>query len=311
MRNRPKRPGEDLILFLLVALVGLQLYFVLTGGPQLVIPLARQEDSVALQGMEPPPQNQPPPPPGGAAPGQPAIPGQPAPPGGRDPLAGAPVLGGIPVSFGENAPEARRGAGNGTPSIPDPASPVPPLPVQVSPVQASPAAPPPGQPAGPPSPGQPVAPPAPGRPIPPSPVQVSSSPVRIAPAPGQPTAPKAPGQVAGGSAPAGNAPPSGQGGADAYRQMLLAVYHLEKQGGKYALTPAQARHFLALVKQMEGVKEAVPQTRKLLLQALTAEQLEYIRAQRSLADAKGQKFAPDALDRYAEDALKRLGGGGS
>lgn len=99
----------------------------------------------------------------------------------------------------------------------------------------------------------------------------------------------------------------GAGGADAYRQMLLGLYYLEREGGKYAMSPAQARHLLKLIRQMEELKDAVPDTQELLGDVLSKEQLEYIGNQRAIAEAEGQRFSPEEMDEYATEALKHLG----
>lgn len=124
-------------------------------------------------------------------------------------------------------------------------------------------------------------------------------------------APPRPGAVPG-AQPTGNqghgGAREGAGGADAYRQMLLGLYYLEREGGKYAMSPAQARHLLKLIQQMETLKDAVPETQDLLADTLTKEQLEYIGNQRAIAEAQGQRFSPEEMDEYAAEALKHLGG---
>ncbi len=101
----------------------------------------------------------------------------------------------------------------------------------------------------------------------------------------------------------GNRPP----GNDSYRQALLSIYHLEKKGGGMALTQAQARHLLELVRQMEDLKGAVPEARRLLLETFTPEQIETLQARRAALLPDYRPPPPGELDRDAQRALDRLG----
>ncbi len=94
---------------------------------------------------------------------------------------------------------------------------------------------------------------------------------------------------------------------DAYRQTLLAIYHLEQKGGDLALTPAQARQLLDLVSRMEGVKGAVPEARRIFLEVLTPEQIDLVQARRVARGVASKPPPPEELDREAQNALKKLG----
>lgn len=94
---------------------------------------------------------------------------------------------------------------------------------------------------------------------------------------------------------------------DAYRQSLLAIYHLEQKGGDLALTPAQARQLLDLVSRMEGVKGAVPEARRIFLEVLTPEQIDLVQARRVARGVASKPPPPEELDREAQNALKKLG----
>jgi len=117
--------------------------------------------------------------------------------------------------------------------------------------------------------------------------------------------PGGPGQA--GSVPSGPGGGNRPKGNDAYRRALLTIYYLEQEGGDLALTRAQARHLLDLVRRMEDIKGAVPEARLLLLDTLTPEQLESMRARHSATRSKDRPPPPQELDKDAQRALDRLG----
>ncbi len=117
--------------------------------------------------------------------------------------------------------------------------------------------------------------------------------------------PGGPGQAGGEqSGPGGGGRPRAN---DAYRRALLTVYYLEREGGDLALTRAQARHLLDLVRRMEDIKGAVPEARLLLLDTLTPEQLESMRARHSATRSQDGPLPPQELDKDAQRALDKLG----
>ncbi|MCR5660746.1 MAG: hypothetical protein K6G50_01290 [bacterium] len=93
---------------------------------------------------------------------------------------------------------------------------------------------------------------------------------------------------------------------DPYRDGLLIIYALEKKGGKYALTPMQARHVLRYIQEVETLKGSVPDAQNLIIQILTPDQINYARSRLSAAAAQGKRTAPELLDDYAETALEKL-----
>lgn len=271
---RPQR-REDFLLLFLSGLVLIQLAFVLGGGPERVVPLARQEDQLALQGRDPSvPQQGTDPGPGGQAGKARAITSSPEPAVYNQPdsLAGGPMAGNIPVALGEGAP-----------------------------VNLPPRA------------GRPERPELLEQPGGSSPFEDPGELEEGEPYAGLEEGESGRSELGQGGQ--GSPPPvrfrrprrSGGRSSDPYRQLLMAIYRLEEKGGAVALTEAQARHLLALVRDMEGMKDAVPDTQKALLATLSSEQLSFIRAQRAAQGARA-RVGPEQLDRLAREAFRSLGG---
>ena len=272
----------------------------MAGGPDAGgIPVAFGENAPrSLEGRQAP-GGPPGSPEGGPPPGPPpeSLPRPVNPPGVPPPPVTPPR--GVPPPFA--AP--RKPPAPGRPADP---APLPAEPPKVRPAQPSRQnVPPPARPARPVQPVQPVQPAQPAQPVRRVVPPVASRPAWPARPPVRPPQPA--------TRPSRMNPPPGGGarGSDPYRQVLLSIYHLEKQGGRYALTPAQARRLLDLVQKMEGLKGAVPDTQRELLGVLTAEQLEFLRARIAQASARGQKFPPQSMDQYAQEALELLPPGGS
>ena len=93
-------------------------------------------------------------------------------------------------------------------------------------------------------------------------------------------------------------------GGKAYHNAFLLLYALEAKGGKYALSPEQARHILRLVDEAESCKSVVPDAQKTLPRILTPEQLSYIRSQLSAAAAEGKRTEPSLLNSYAQEVMR-------
>ena len=91
---------------------------------------------------------------------------------------------------------------------------------------------------------------------------------------------------------------------DSYRHAFLLLYALEQKGGRYAVTPSQAKQLLRLINVAEAQKTVVPDAQRNLPNVLTSEQQSFIRAALSVEAAKGKRTDPALLNSYADEVLR-------